>query len=80
MHNHSHVCEHTLKYCGICDVVYCEKCGSEWKKPVYYWTYPNVTYPNGTGVQDSQPNFLVGPWTLSYNTDHKHSPHLTSED
>ncbi|GAG40375.1 unnamed protein product, partial [marine sediment metagenome] len=33
---HEHIdqkeCEHILKYCKKCDVVYCEKCKSEWKK------------------------------------------------
>jgi hypothetical protein len=31
MHNHTE-CDHELKYCKQCDVVYCEKCGGEWKK------------------------------------------------
>jgi hypothetical protein len=26
-------CEHELKHCTVCDVVYCVKCGKEWEKP-----------------------------------------------
>lgn len=33
MHEHSYLgCEHELKHCKHCDVVYCEKCKREWKQ------------------------------------------------
>ena len=33
MHEHSYIgCEHELKHCSHCDVVYCEKCRREWKQ------------------------------------------------
>ncbi len=33
MHNHEHnQCDHDLKYCPHCDVVYCTKCNREWGK------------------------------------------------
>jgi hypothetical protein len=34
MHEHpERSCEHTLKHCAHCDVVFCEKCKREWKQP-----------------------------------------------
>ena len=42
MHNHQCVCEHNLKYCYYCGIVYCLKCGEEWKK---HYTYPNACSP-----------------------------------
>lgn len=31
MHEHSYIgCEHELKHCKHCDVVYCNKCSHEW--------------------------------------------------
>jgi hypothetical protein len=36
MHEHN-VCEHEIKYCKVCDVVYCEKCKKQW------YSY-NITY------------------------------------
>ena len=36
MSKHDHTeCEHDLKYCKHCDVVYCATCDREWKKPEY---------------------------------------------
>ncbi len=43
LHDHHNHCEHELKYCEKCDVVYCKKCSKEWKTQTYYYTYP--TYP-----------------------------------
>ena len=44
MHNHYHNhCDHNLKHCGHCDVVYCTKCGREWGHN-YGW-YTTSTYP-----------------------------------
>jgi hypothetical protein len=31
MHEHEN-CDHVFEFCQHCDVVYCEKCGGEWKK------------------------------------------------
>jgi len=49
MHIHSK-CNHELKYCEQCDIVYCEKCNKEWKKEIYsYSTWPyNLQGPNNT--------------------------------
>jgi hypothetical protein len=41
MHNHCH-CEHDLKYCEKCDVVYCTKCGKEW---TWCSTWTHMDYP-----------------------------------
>lgn len=30
MHKHTHCLHNKLKYCEVCDVVYCEDCGREW--------------------------------------------------
>lgn len=44
MHKHK-VCEHEIKYCNICDVAYCEKCGKQWYSNTYYISYtPPTTY------------------------------------
>ena len=43
MHEHNS-CEHTLKLCKVCDVVYCEQCKSQWRRNTYTYTYPNVWY------------------------------------
>ena len=45
MHQHNCSCDHNLKYCGHCDVVYCTKCGREWGRYYYNsypWTYTTV--------------------------------------
>ena len=47
MHTHC-TCEHQLKYCSHCDIVYCEKCGKEWKVPATNWTYVNPLCNGGT--------------------------------
>lgn len=39
MHEHND-CQHELKYCEHCDVVYCKKCKREWGKTQYVYTYP----------------------------------------
>ena len=50
MHKHNCGCEHDLKYCGHCDVVYCSKCGKEWKQYFYYYSYYPYTTTIGTGI------------------------------
>lgn len=47
MHDHKE-CEHELKYCRKCDIVYCEKCNAEWKKNIYVTSPYIVTYGDGT--------------------------------
>jgi len=37
---HAHVvCNHELKHCRVCDVAYCEKCGTEWYRNHYTVSY-----------------------------------------
>lgn len=43
-HYHSH-CQHDLKYCNHCDIVYCTKCGREWGQQHYHYSYTAPTYP-----------------------------------
>ena len=43
MHEHEE-CEHQLKYCKVCDVVYCTKCKKEWGQSHYTWGYTTPTY------------------------------------
>lgn len=54
--SHRHIncgCSHNLEHCPCCDVVYCNKCGKEWKcaycNLIYTYTYPSITY-EGTGT------------------------------
>lgn len=70
MHEH---CEHELKHCEKCNVVYCEKCGEEWGKfpagipdaPVVPYAPPVVPYP----VQPFSPYAPYSPTrTVSDNT------------
>ncbi len=46
MHEHNE-CEHNLKYCSKCDVVYCTKCKREWGGHSHYW-WPYWTWSSGT--------------------------------
>ncbi len=41
-HNHDK-CKHVLSFCVDCDVVSCEKCTAEWKKPISTWTTSGTT-------------------------------------
>lgn len=64
MHEHTE-CSHDLKFCYKCDVVYCEKCKSEWRKSTYIYTNPVITY-DGTVRQ---------PWEspIYSNISHTHT-------
>lgn len=43
-HEHHNECKHKrVSYCLHCDVVYCEKCGREWYKQSWIYTYPNIS-------------------------------------
>lgn len=56
MHDHNLCCDHHLKFCGVCDVVYCTKCKREWGRWVYYQpTYPYIypTWTTGLTTTDS---------------------------
>lgn len=59
MNKHEHNdCEHDLKYCKVCRVVYCLKCDLEWVlKNLYYpkiWYDTNVSY-QGDKMEDCHP-------------------------
>ena len=49
MHNHIK-CEHDVKYCEVCDVAYCEKCGKQWHSYTMTYTYPTFTVYQGDGT------------------------------
>lgn len=51
-HNHQQHCEHTLAYCGTCDVAYCTACNRQWGGYTYTWAYPNRS-PNTMFVTSS---------------------------
>lgn len=59
MSNHEHHCHHEFRFCSVCDVVYCKKCGSEWKR---YWCWTTATKPlyswnqSGTSLYQSAVN------------------------
>jgi len=63
MHKHK-ICEHEIKYCNICDVAYCEKCGKQWYANNYWISYTPSTY---VGV--------TNPPTITYST-HTHGKDL----
>lgn len=42
MHEHNE-CNHNLKYCSVCDVVYCTTCNREWRA-YRFWGEPYITY------------------------------------
>ena len=64
MHEHD-VCEHELKYCKICDVVYCENCKKEWKYYIAWYNQPyKVTYTDEHGTP--------GTYTTRTSTGHSH--------
>lgn len=42
-HNHCH-CDHELKHCKECDMVYCGKCGQEWGGYQKWWVGTTQTY------------------------------------
>lgn len=50
VHKHEHCCEHkNVKYCKVCQVVYCVDCGKEWRDICWTYTYPQTTWtPNWT--------------------------------
>lgn len=59
-HDHT-VCEHEVRYCKICDVCYCVKCGREWPSSLNTWTY---TVPNTT----TWPSVSIYPTTCYHST------------
>lgn len=72
MHQHEE-CEHELKYCSKCDVVYCEKCGKEWNSYTMTvggtWYYPPNPYTytvegNTALLQNDQPGPLYPDSTM----------------
>jgi hypothetical protein len=51
MHEHKE-CEHELKYCKVCKVVYCELCNKQWYSyevtvSTPFIVSPYITYDNG---------------------------------
>ncbi len=60
MHEHKQCqCEHELKYCSNCDMVYCTKCEKEWKYNYYYYTWYNHTYPIAYYNSAEQPPIIT---------------------
>ena len=61
-HEHSD-CKHEMKFCGHCDVAFCDRCNTEWGKyklctlqhyPYYYVGIPNYTgYLGTTTISDT---------------------------
>ena len=48
MHEHKQ-CKHNLKYCSICDIVYCEDCKKEWRDIPVCPSWDRPTVPDVTG-------------------------------
>jgi len=61
MHNHSNCCEHNrVRYCKVCQVIYCEDCGKEWREYIYNWKpSPSVPYWITSGTQILDGNVKV---------------------
>lgn len=82
MHEHND-CDHDLKYCSKCDVVYCTKCLREWGGHSHTWIYPGWTYRpytiwSGTSGWQLDPNVVQGTATVgssftATNPPHEHS-------
>lgn len=53
MHNHDCHCFHDLRYCSVCDTVYCKKCDKEWERKYQCWTYASTGTGIGTGINSS---------------------------
>lgn len=77
MNKHEHGysgCNHELKYCSHCDVVYCIKCGKEWGYYYFNPYYPYiVTYKYTDGAnQTVGGTFTLDPNTVQITPTHKH--------
>jgi len=74
MHEHNYQgCDHNLRYCGHCDIVWCVKCRREWGRYWYSYTYPYYSpwgYTYGGSASLSVDPTASGITSLS--TQHKH--------
>lgn len=59
MHEHNE-CEHDLKLCKVCNVVYCTKCGEEWKREIK-WNY-QIMYTDTVNLKHGE-HMTVGDGT-----------------
>ena len=64
--NHSHCCEHEVKYCKVCDVAYCVKCGKEWKYQ-HIWYYPYYTWTSNPTITVSTSDSTIDSSTGTYH-------------
>jgi hypothetical protein len=67
-HNHKKCNHEKLKWCEICDVIYCENpdCGEEWKKQYTSWSF-TIPYANGTQTFPNYPNETICSHTHKIN-------------
>ena len=63
MHEHCD-CEHELKYCKVCDTVYCKLCHKEWRYSSWwycnghlYGDFNETEYTDGTVIATNPPSF-----------------------
>ena len=71
MHEHEE-CEHELKYCSHCDVVYCVKCEREWgKEKIVYVEKKDTQWPWPTPIVtfDSKPTCAVSHHHIDMETE-----------
>lgn len=56
MKKHEHKeCKHELEYCKHCDIVFCKKCGKEWK-----YNFANLTFTTPSNITNLIPyNYVV---------------------
>ena len=74
-HEHKNCRHKKIRYCSVCDVVHCKKCGREWGKwrgyNYYPWT-PNTFYTtsshkheDGSTIADDNTTGTVYPYEHS---------------
>jgi hypothetical protein len=68
-HNPPAVCAHELRHCAHCDVVFCEKCKHEWKKPS---ASALPQYPPGVRGPFDSPWDKPSPWKTYPERNDKH--------
>ena len=69
--HHEHHCYHELKFCSLCDIVYCQKCLKEWwRKSDYSWTYTSPLC-SGTTVSGGTSSIFNKAVNAVNHTEHK---------
>lgn len=82
MHQHDH-CQHELKLCNQCGIVYCVKCGKEWGTTwaqddyTYIPFYPTYPYPYTPYIPQTGDFWPTPPITWATTTDSSDTQNIT---